>query len=374
MIVKQLTKRFDLVSWAPRGAGQSTPLACRSKVRPFLALDPDPDGPVEQTAIDDAAKAVADECGRLDSDLLAHLGTDDVARDLEALRIALDDSQLSFMGFSYGTFIGTRYAALFPTHIRAMVLDGPLDPTENLADGLAGQAAAFDAAISKAFDSCTPASNCPVPDLAAAYDQLRARVQQAPMSGSKGRTLGPASLATGDVYVAYDPSLWPDLAAAVAEALDGDPDPMLDLADGYYDLSNFTAYAAVECIDSVTPKGAVEWASFTTRLEAISPRFGGSIANELLPCAYWPVPPVDVTGTVAANGAPPIIVIGNTGDPATPYANAQKLAGMLEQGHLVTYRGEWHTSYGRDQCVDDIVDDYLIALRVPDGDPSCGDG
>ena len=131
---------YDIVGWDPRGVGKSTHLKCGSKVEPFLRQDPDPDTTAEQTALDDAAKAVANECASSDLALLSHLGTDDVARDLEAIRMALDDQQLNFVGFSYGTYIGLRYAALFPTHIRSMVLDGVLDSTQRLEDLLAGQA------------------------------------------------------------------------------------------------------------------------------------------------------------------------------------------------------------------------------------------
>lgn len=366
-----LASSFDLVSWDPRGVGRSSPLRCGSKARPFLTLDPDPDSPAEQQALDAGAAAVAEQCSELDGDVLAHLGTDDVARDLEAMRLAVGDPGLTYMGFSYGTFIGTRYAALFPTHIRAMVLDGPVDPTESLTDALRGQARAFEATIQKVFANCTKARRCPVPDLAAAYDRLRSEVEVSPMRGSRGRVLGPAELATAAVYVAYDRSLWSRLGPAVAEALDGDPDAVLALAYGYYDLGSYTVYQGVECLDSNSPRGAEAWAVFAAEMEAISPRFGGTIANEMLPCAFWPVAPRDVTGAVSASGAPPIVVIGNTGDPATPYASAQRLAGMLERGVLVTYDGEGHTSYGRSRCIDRLVDRYLIDLRVPDRDPRC---
>lgn len=366
-----VASRFDLVSWDPRGVGRSSPLRCGSAAKPFLALDPDPDDPAEQQALDDAAAAVAEQCRQLDGNVLAHLGTDDVARDLEAMRLAVGDPKLNYLGFSYGTFIGTRYAAMFPTHIRTMVLDGPLDPTETLTDSLTGQARAFEATIERVFASCTKATRCPVPDLADAYDELRSEVEASPMKGSKRRTLGPAELATAAVYVAYDHSLWRHLGPAVAAALDGDPDEVLDLADGYYDLGSYTVYQGVECLDSPGPRGAAEWAAFASGLEAISPRFGGSIANEMLPCAFWPVPPHDVTGPVAAAGSPPILVLGNTGDPATPYASAERLAAMLEAGRLVTYQGEGHTSYGRSDCVDRIVDDYLVDLTIPQDGARC---
>ena len=363
--------RYDIVGWDPRGVGRSTHLRCGSKVDPFLAQDPDPDTPAEQAALDGAAKAVADQCAGSDLALLSHMGTDDVARDLEAIRTALGGQPLNFFGFSYGTYIGLRYASLFPTHIRSMVLDGVLDPTQKFADWLAGQAKAIDASLTRVFAACTRSSGCPVDDLAATYDQVRAKVEQAPLHTDQGRPLGPAELATAALYVSYDPSNWRLLGPALADAAQGDGTALMNLAQGYYDFGGFTAYAGVECIDSTHPTGSAEYADFAHRLEQISPRFGGNVANELLPCAYWPVPPQDHTGPVRADGAPPILVLGNRGDPETPYQNSVAVAGNLADGHLVSNNGEGHTSYGRNGCITEVADRYVLDLRVPSSDPDC---
>ena len=145
----------------------------------------------------------------------------------------------------------------------------------------------------------------------------------------------------------------------------------MSLAQGYYDFGGFTAYAGVECTDSTHPNGSEEYRAFAALLEQISPRFGGSVANELLPCAYWPVAAQDHSGPIRAEGSPPILVIGNRGDPATPYENSVKVAGDLADGHLVSYAGEGHTSYGRAECVTQTVDRYLVDLKVPASDPNC---
>jgi pimeloyl-ACP methyl ester carboxylesterase len=215
-----LQERFDIVSWDPRGVGASTHLFCGSKVAPFLHLDPDPDDAGEQAAIDAAAKAVADECAAKDTQLLPHIGTDDTARDLEAIRLALDDPKLNYIGFSYGTFIGERYLALFPTHVRAMVLDGVVNPTEGLDGLLSGQTSAMTAAIGRAFDSCGSTSRCAMADPEATYSQVHSRVERSPLP-TGGGTLGPAELATGAIYATYDPVLWPALNRAIAAASNG---------------------------------------------------------------------------------------------------------------------------------------------------------
>ena len=366
-----LRSRFDIVSWDPRGVGASTAFDCEQHVDDFLANDPDPDDAAEQEAIDTAAKRVADDCASASPGLSAHVGTDSVARDLEAIRLALREPKLTYMGFSYGTLIGLRYLALFPTSVRAIVLDGVVDPTEGFVDWLTNQTIAIDASISRAFAACTPTTDCPVADLAATYDQVQRRVERQPLPAGSGKTLGPAELETGAVYASYEPSLWKDLAHALADAADGDGTAMLAMAQGYYDFGGFTAYAAVECLDSEHPVGADAYRAFADHLRELSPRLGGSVANELLPCAFWSTPPVPIVGPVTAEGSPPVLVLGNRGDAATPYASSVKVASMLADGHLVSNDGEGHTSYGRSACVDDAVHAYLIDLTVPERDPDC---
>jgi len=367
---ESVSERFDLVSWDPRGVGRSTAFDCDDQVDEFLANDPDPDTPAEQTAIDSDAKAVADDCAANSPGLAANVGTDDVARDLEAIRVALGDEPLTYMGFSYGTLIGLRYLDLFPTKVRAIVLDGVVDPTLGFEAWLEQQTVAIDASVSRAFEACDDDPDCPVDDLAATYDKVQAMVEEEPIPAGT-EELGPAQLQTGAVYVSYEQLLWPDLADALADAADGDGRAMLNLAKGYYDFGGYTAYAAVECLDSPVPVGSEAFRAFADRLRAISPRIGGSVANELLPCAYWPAPTGSIVGPVVAEGAPPVLVLGNRGDAATPYANSQRVADTLADGHLVSFDGEGHTSYGRSACVNKAVNAYLIDLDVPRSDPDC---
>ena len=370
----ELENRFDLVSWDPRGVGASTHLACGSRVAPFLHLDSDPDNSAEQSALDSAAQAVAAECAATDAKLLPHLGTDDTARDLEAIRIALAEPKLNYYGFSYGTYIGERYLALFPTHVRALVLDGVVNPTQGLVGLLTGQTRSMTAAIGRAFDQCKNSGSCPVADPAAAYDQVKSTVERSPLPTGGSRPLGPSELATGAIYATYDPQLWSSLDKAVAQAAKGKGKAMSDLADGYYDFGDWTAYADITCIDSAHPQGQADYQKFVESLRAISPDFGGPIGNEMLPCAYWPTPTQAHTGPIAAAASPDILVVGNTGDAATPYDDAVAVSKMLAHGHLLTYRGEGHTAYGRDDCTDAAIHKYLIDLTVPDPEPRCDGG
>jgi len=369
-----LRQRFDLVSWDPRGVGLSTHLQCGSAVKPFLHLDPSPDNPAEQQAIDTAAMAVAQQCANnpADATLMPHLGTDDTARDLEALRLALGDPKLTYYGFSYGTYIGERYLALFPTHVRALVLDGVVSPTEDLPSLLGGQTTAMTAAIGRAIASCHQDASCSLKNPQSTYDQVAAKVETTPLPTGTSRPLGPAELATGAIYATYDPQLWPSLNTAVAQAASGDGSDMSQLADGYYDIGDWTAYADITCVDMNHPVGAAAYKTFVDGLVAQSADFGGSIGNEMLPCAFWPTPSQPHTDPIPATQSPDILVVGNTGDAATPYQDAQYVSTMLAHGHLITYHGQGHTSYGRDDCIDAAIHAYLINLTIPKTDPQCG--
>lgn len=367
-----LARRFDLVSWDPRGVGASTALRCGDQVAPFLAMDPDPDDESEQAALDRAAAAVATECGEEDSVLLAHLGTDDVARDMEALRRALGDEPLNYLGFSYGTDIGQSYAEQFPHRIRTMVLDGVVDPSVGFEDFLAAQAAAFEVAFADQAEQCAAAgvSSCGVADLADAYDRVKAAVEVEPLRGGD-EPVGPAALATAAIQTSYGTDGWRSLGPALAAGLDGDGALLWELAASYYDVSQFTSYAAVVCIDAPPPRDAAAYRSFADRLRRESPRFGAATANELASCATWPVPPVGTARPVVADGAPPILVVGNTGDAATPYANAVAVASTLASGVLLTVEIDGHTAYGSNRCATAVIDDYLIELVVPPDGTVC---
>jgi pimeloyl-ACP methyl ester carboxylesterase len=363
--------RFDLIGWDPRGVGQSTPLNCGSTVPAFQEVDSGPDSPAEQADLDAKAKAVADECGAEDGPLIAHVGADDVARDMDAIRRALGEQTISYYGFSYGTLLGERYAELFPTGARAIVLDGVVDPAMDFVTFLRGQTVALEQTMAQVFAACDTDATCPVRGgTAAAYDRVAAAVEQQPLVTASG-VLGPSGLATAAVFVTYDPSLWKDFYSALADADHGDGTAMYKLKAGYEDLAGFTIYAAVECVDSPHPEGAAAFAAFAQQLRDLSPRFGGPIANELLPCAFWPAPSTRVPGDVHGVGAPPELVIGNTGDAATPYSQAEKVAGTLQGAALLTYVGQGHTSYGMSTCVDDIVTSYLVSLQLPAPGTTC---
>lgn len=368
-----LAERFDQVSWDPRGVARSDGLTCaEDAAADFLDLDPDPDTPQEQADLDRAAAEVSAACAA-DAELLAHVGTVDVARDLEAIRLALEDGPLNYVGFSYGTQIGQAYAAMFPTSIRTMVLDGVVDPALGFTEFLMGQVDGFEAAFARNAERCrADTRSCGVSDLAAAYDEVHARLEQEPLR-SGGRHVGPAELATAAIYSAYGSDRWKRLGSALEDALDGDGARIAALAEAYEDLGGYSSYAGVVCSDTPPPASPAEWQAFAAAARERSPRFGGSVANELLPCATWPVRSTQVPAPVTAPGAPPILVVGNSGDPATPLSNASAVATALSSGVLVTADISGHTAYGRDECSTRIIESYLISLAVPPDDTTCPD-
>ncbi len=361
-----LRENFDTVGWDPRGTNASEAVDCDAPVDDFRALDPSPDNAAEADELTGVATEIAEDCERAASDRLAHISTDETVNDMEAIRRALGDERLTYYGFSYGTALGAFYAERFPDRVRAIVLDGVIDPDADLVTYLTTQARGFERALEAMFDDC--GASCPDGGAAALYDRLADRVERSPI-GTGNDTLGPAQLATAAISATYTPDGGPGLADALQEADDGDPTALLSLAERYYS-TDYTPYLAIECIDQAHPEGDVEWAAFVDSLEGVAPRLGASIGNELLPCANWPVEPVAPRPFPSAAGSNPILVVGNTGDAATPFSQAEAMASGLDNAVLVTHEGTGHTSYGN-PCVDEITAAYLVDLTLPAEDTVC---
>ena len=371
---QEVLDRFDIIGWDPRGVGGSEGLRCGAGVDAFLDIDPEPDSAREQAQLDAAAQAVADECEETDGEILPFVGTRDVVRDMDLIREALGEEQISYAGYSYGTALGLGYLEAFPERVRAMVLDGVVDPTQDLAGFLLAQGQAIEEQVDALLDACADDPSCPLDDGGAAYDRVAVQLDEAPLPGGDGE-VGPAELQTGAVFATYGfngddaQQLWQALADADAE--DGDGDGIAALAQQYYDFGGFTSYVAVECVDSAPPEGSEAWQEFADELVAVAPRTGASVANELLPCAFWPAPPSGDPHPVTAPGSPAVLVIGNTGDAATPYEQAVEVAETLADGHLLTLEADGHVGAGRSACVDDASSAYLIDLTLPEDGAVC---
>jgi len=365
----EVRARFDIVAWDPRGVGQSTPVTCGGAMSGLRLVDSSPDTPDEQAALDAAATQAAQACGASSGNLLAHVATLDTVDDMDLIRRGLGEEQISYLGFSYGTSLGQLYLDRYPDHLRALAIDGVVDPSVGFESWLESQTRGFDAAMNQVFASCT--NSCPNGDAAAAYDELRRQVEVAPLPGSSGLTLGPTELATAAIMTGYSSNLWPSFISGLDRGLSGDGSGLTELAARYWRLVDFDAYTSVVCLDGAHPTNGPDYAAFADRLGAVSPRFGEAIANELSPCASWPAAPRATPGIITGTGSPPVLVVGTTGDPATPYADAVRVAGQLENGVLLTHRGDRHIAYGRSGCATQIVDTYLLSLEVPPEGSTC---
>jgi pimeloyl-ACP methyl ester carboxylesterase len=380
----EIRQRFDIIGFDPRGVNSSTAIRCIDNLDGHAALDPSPDDAAELTELVDAAEAYAKACARRNEATLAYLSTDAVARDLDLLRASVGDEALTYLGFSYGTLIGSRYAELFPDRIRAMALDGGVDPSLDLGTFRADQARAFEGALQRFLDDCASRTRCDFHeggDSARAFDRLMTAIDRKPIPApllDDGRLVGPGLAWTAVLAALYSESFWPILATALADAKDGDGSLMLVISDPYRgrksngSYSNLQdAYVGNTCLDFPAPSDVDVFTGWAADLEATAPHFAEFVAYNDLICAFWAVPPQGMPHAVTAEGAPPIVVVGTTGDPATPYAWSVSLADQLESGVLITREGEGHTGYGDSLCVQDAVDEYLLELTVPEDGHTC---
>ena len=381
---KALRSAFNLVSWDPRGVGASDPVTCvdAAGIRALVALPPDPTTPAQVKEVVAGAKSFDQSCAKnTPRKLLQNVSTVDTVRDLDRLRAALGQGKLDYFGFSYGTFIGETYAEMYPTHIRAMVLDGAINPALGMAGVSAGQAKGFQTDLNDFFAWCPGNKTCSneLPLGAQnAYDQLvhglaHGQVLYAnlkPMFGGRQRvTLGVADTAV--LGSLYSDQSWPYLAQGLATALNGDGTLLAALAYSYQDLQpngqfgNLSAAnSAVNCLDQPYPKGLAPYEKLATQLAKISPDFGAGMAWGNLGCAYWPVPAQGHAAPAHSSFGPHILVIGSTDDPATPYPWAQAVSKQLG-ARLLTRKGPGHTGYLYSTCVQRWTDRYLVTKALP---------
>jgi len=384
---QDLRNRFDIVSFDPRGVGESTPVECLNgpDLDRLNALDPTPDNPAEHDALVAGAQEFDQACVQNSSDLLPHMSTADAARDMDQIRAALGEEKLTYLGFSYGTFLGTVYAGLFPTRVRALALDGAIDPAQTFEQRNQVQAEGFERALTAFLDDCKARQTCQFYNNgrpAEAYDALMRQIDAKPLPATAigdDRLVGPGEAFTGVLYSLYSRQSWPVLAQALALAQRGDGSILLVLADAYNERQPDGTYKnvaaannAVNCLDYVVPTDVAAYDAMVPVLEKAAPRFGQAIAYSGLTCAFWSVRAAADPGVITAEGAPPILVVGTTGDPATPYEWAVNLARELASGVLLTREGEGHTAYGDSACIQDHVDRYLISLEVPPANTTCG--
>jgi pimeloyl-ACP methyl ester carboxylesterase len=384
IVSSELRDRFDFVSFDPRGVGDSSPVVCHDNLQDLVAADPDPDTEAEWQEAKAESKEFADNCAKKYGAVLPHLGTKNVARDMDAIRVALGEEKLNYVGYSYGTSLGAVYADMFPGRIRAMVLDGGTNLSLDFAEVNLTQMIGFERAFQAYLDNCKEKS-CALAkngDPRTAVEAIIARAELKPIpSKDADRPAGPGEVQLGIISAMYSTFSWNSLTQALVAAQGGDGSGLVDLTDEYLqrdgsgDYPNLIeANAAVNYVDQVCPKDPDAYRNLGDEFAKQAPTFGRSAATAGLTCAYWQAAP-DAVRAPEAKGAPPILVIATTNDPATPYEWGKALSEQLDSGVLVTHRGEGHTIYAQgNKCIDSLVNAYLLALAVPAAGTTCGTG
>jgi len=381
--------RFDVVGFDPRGVGGSWP-AIRCMTGPqldrYFQTDDTPDNAAEMSGLISASTFFARACEREARPLLPYVGTANAARDLDILRAALGDARLSYLGKSYGTYLGAYYAELFPQRVRALVLDGALDPASSAIGQNIIQADGFEVALRSFAADCVRRPDCPLGSpgatsagLAKIADLLH-RTDRTPLANDlgDGRPANQALVTEGIAAALYSKAYWEPLRKALQDAFAGDGTPLVEFADALTERSSSGQYTnlaesnmAINCVDRTWPRSLGAWRSAAAVAARDAPEFGAPIMWGSLPCAFWPVHGAPVPRMRAA-GAPPILVVGTTRDPATPYRWARALSRDLSSGVLLGWNGDGHTAYRMGSpCVDSIVDRYLIDRTVPRNGTLC---
>jgi pimeloyl-ACP methyl ester carboxylesterase len=374
----ELLSRFDIVGFDPRGVGLSTPVECISDDMKSRMVASEP-RPTTDPQLDDAfalTKEIADGCAKEYGDALGTFNTVDTARDMEQLRQSLGDEKLTYLGYSYGTTLGSTYAELFPDKTRALVLDAAVDPDTDKKTNAEASAKAFEAGFDAFGANCVGLiAGCPIGQNPRQFlMDLLAQADQAPIPSSEpgeARKATPGVVMTAVQAALYDTASWPQLAQALAAAQKGDSAGLFSLADSYSGrlkdgtYSNlFDANLAVNCADTNEKHDEGEIRTLAKEWGAKYPLFGASSAVGLYTCSAWqadrtPLPERD------AAGSGPILVVGSTGDPVTPLPGAEDMAKDLVNGVLLVWQGQGHTAYPKSDCIKAAVNSYLIDLTVP---------
>jgi pimeloyl-ACP methyl ester carboxylesterase len=373
LLPTEVLQRFDIVGFDPRGVDRSSPLRCVSDAEKDqeFGFDPDPAGQAQFDAWVALNQQIADGCRSKYGDTLRLYSTEQAARDMDAIRAAVGDTKLTYLGFSYGTLLGAVYAQLFPTRVRAMALDGAVDPTASMVAGSESQAQGFEHAFDQFAAWCVQRQCAAGANPRATVAGLLAAARSAPVRHKDGRSATAGWILAGVVYGLYLSAFWPELGDAIGDLGKGDATKIFELADSYADRSQdahytnlFDMFPTVGCEDDPGGTTVAQARALQSQWRVKYPLFGAFEAVGMVSCAVWP-PGRDPYPTGPAVGAPPIVVVGTVNDPATPYGQTQKLADMLGVGHVVTWQGEGHTAYPKTDCIDRAVDRYLIGLTVP---------
>lgn len=381
-----ITNVYDVVGFDPRGVASSTPVECVSdhELDVYVASDPTPDTPAEIQRMRQLWSIFTRGCVEHSGPLLAHVSTIEAARDMDILRAVVKDPSFNYYGASYGTYLGATYAALFPKRVHRMVLDGAVDPKASPHTSEVHQARGFQTALTAYLTDCVSSGNCPLGSSVAVAQQqiiqLFAGIDANPLPTNDGRQLTEGLAFLGFIVPLYNRSNWQYETQALEQALEGHGDLLLYLSDqytdrdaaGHYSDNAIEVQSAVSCLDHPEHETVAQIEAGKGAFLRASPVFGPVAMWWPYACSNWPVVPTLPQPDYAAPGAAPIVVIGTTRDPATPYSQAVRLSQELDSGVLLSRDGDGHTAYSSgNPCIDGAVDTYLVTGKPPKGGTMC---
>ncbi|MDF3145042.1 MULTISPECIES: alpha/beta fold hydrolase [unclassified Streptomyces] len=385
---EKLRARYDLVSFDPRGVGRSEPVRCGNDqhLDAYFQQDATPDDAAERTELLDSAKEFNAACEKNSDGMLPHVITTDAARDLDLMRQVLGDDKLHYFGVSYGTELGGVYAHLFPANVGRAVFDAVVDPTKNAEQNALAQAEGFQLALDNFAEDCTSKTEaCPIgdtpQDVKDRIAKLLKDLDSKPIQGIFPRELTQTAATSGIMQALYSKNFWEYLTQGLVQAYDGDGSSLMLLADSSTgrrengEYSNIIpANVAINCADDKPRYTAEDVERRLPAFRAASNLFGDSLAWSMLSCTDWAVAGAADHPEVGAPGSAPILVVGNTGDPATPYEGARRMVQALGKGVGVelTYKGQGHGAYNsKNKCVQDAVNGYLLDGKAPAAGTVC---
>ena len=379
IVPAEVGNRFDLITWDPRGVQRSLPVECLTdqELDVWISQPGIPAKPTQsdwESALSDQTW-FANKCNERSGDILPYIGTTASARDMESIRAAMEVEKLDYLGYSYGTSLGAVYATLYPSSVGHLILDGAVNPSPTDDSEYGEQGVSIQGALDRLMTWCDEDRQCPFGNGSTrkAMDKLFKRIDAKPVALRDGRTVNATLAWTGIILTLYNREYWDYAVQALDELATGDAELIALLADAYTDRregrfqSNMMeAFPAINCTDHPTAPSIPKFRDIYERFKDRAPDFASGQAASGLLCGVWSNVNVDpLPDRVDAAGAPPILVIGTTGDPATPYKWSQEMNAALESSVLLTYVGEGHTAIGKSSCIDTAVIAFLVDGALP---------